>query len=762
MEWGLLAVVSALATAASVALGLTGRADNLIYDALMRLEARPPNPDIVIVAIDNRSLQALGRWPLPRKIQAEALEQLARRHPKATAYDVLLTEPGEGDPALAAALRALGPAFLPVQIEVPGENGAPYQVVEPVEPLRAAVAGLGQANLDFDSDGVVRKVFLDYGDGAGRWPHLMQLMRLAALDRPVPPPPAGESGAPLRRGEPRLISYAGPPGRFPTVSLIDVVRGETPEAALRGKLVLVGASADGLGDRFPTPVSTTTEIMAGVELQANVLDALLGGRLIRPLGAPASIALSLVPLAALLAGFLRLKPLSNLMLGLGLMAATLGLSLGLFAFGKAWWPPVTALAALVLVFPLWSWRRLAAASAFMVEELSLFEAEADILPRRAAGRPAEAAPETSDVIARQARLVRDAIRRAQDLQRFMADTIAGLPDATLVADSAGVVRVANKAAERLFGRLGGVSPVERPLGELIGLLEAAAGEGPDASAAYDGEYRAADGTWLHVRDIVFRDAAEEAGGRIVRFIDITEMKLAARQREQVLQLLSHDMRSPQVSILALIERTRGLEDGVEAAAGESLRRIGDYARRTLSLADDFVQLARAENPNYALELLNASDVLLDAVDELWPQAQARAIALTAEGCEAEHLVLADRSLLTRVFVNLIGNAIKYSDASTAVACAIRAEGGGGFVRIAVRDQGRGMSPEQLARLFQPFQRAPQGAQQAGQRAVDGIGLGLAFVRTVVERHGGAVACDSRLGEGSTFTVTLPLAEAEAG
>lgn len=715
---------------------------------MMRLEARPPNPAMVIVAIDNRTLQALGRWPLPRKVQAQALARLAQYHPRATAFDVLLTEPGEGDEDLAAALAAAGPAFLPVLIETPGDNGAPYRVIEPAAPERAAAAGLGQANLDFDPDGVVRKVYLAEGDSRGLWLHTMQLMRLAALGRPIPsPPPTGEAREFLRRSEPRLISYVGPPGRFPTVSLIDVMRGETPEAVLRGKLVLVGATADGLGDRFPTPVSTNTEIMSGIELQANILDALLGGRLIRPLPVGTSIALSLLPLAALLAGFLRLKPWANLLLGLGLMASTLGLSLVLFAFGRTWWPPVTALAALVLVFPLWSWRRLAAASAYMVEELSLFEAEAETLPRRAIERPSE----TSDVIDRQAWLVRDAIRRAQDLRRFMADTIAGLPDATLVVDRAGLVRIANQEGERLFGRLGVASPVGQHIAGLVGLLRPTTDAGPDSSSAngYDGEYQSPDGAWLHVRGIAFRDASDETGGRIVRFTDITAMKLAARQREQVMQLLSHDMRSPQVSILALLDEARS----PQGLAAERLQRIGDYARRTLTLADDFVQLARAENPHYALEELNASDALVEAVDELWPQARARSIALTAVGCEEEFLVCADRSLLTRVFVNLISNAIKYSDPKTAIVCTISA-GGAGELRVVVQDQGWGMTAEQLGRLFEPFQRA----SQEGRPTVDGVGLGLAFVRTVVERHGGSVLCDSRPGEGSIFTVTLPLVE----
>jgi CHASE2 domain-containing sensor protein/signal transduction histidine kinase len=751
LEWALLAAASFVLVGFCVVNHVTRRADNLIYDGLQRVDGRPADPAIVVVAIDDRSVQGLGRWPWSRAQQAAVLNRLAQYRPKAVAFDVLLTEPAAGDDQLAAALSAAHPVFLPVLVEAPGENGAPYAVIEPSPPERAAAAGLGQANLDFDSDGIVRNVYLTEGDGRRQWPHLMELMRLSALGRPVPAPPQpGPAVGPLRRGAPMLISYAGPPGHFPTVSMIDVFRGETPDVLLRDRLVLVGATASGLGDRFPTPVSSNTEIMSGVELQANILDSLLGGHLIRPVGAVGGVALSLVPLVILFGSFLRLRPLTNLGLGIGLVAGVLAVSLTLFAAFRIWWPPATALGAIVLLLPVWSWRRLAATSAYMVEELGRFEAEADPLPNPGA----EPAPPTSDVTDRQSWLMRHAIRRARDLRRFMADTVNGLPDATLVIDPSGRVQIANQEAERLFSSLAGGSPLGRPIEDLLRLFRPAA-PAPEhtdprsRNGRYDGEYETAQAACYHVRDIAFRDSGDTLGGRIIRFTDITEMKVAVRQREQALQLLSHDMRSPQVSIIALL----GQEQRTDAEADERARRIGDYARRTLALADNFVQLARAENPNYAFELVNLADVLLDAVDDLWPQAHARSVTVSTSGCEEEFIVRADRSLLTRVFINIIDNAIKYSPDGGQVECTVGPDVGG--VRVAIRDHGPGMTPAQRDRLFEPFHRAAQGA-----RPVGGVGLGLTFVRTVIVRHGGAIDCESEPGEGATFRLTLPLAETD--
>src|SRR5690606_33535824 len=134
---------------------------------------------------------------------------------------------------------------------------------------------------------------------------------------------------------------------------------------------------------------------------------------------------------------------------------------------------------------------------------------------------------------------------------------------------------------------------------------------------------------------------------------------------------SHDMRSPQASILALLAEGRG--QGISQGA---VQRVEAYARRTLALADNFVNLARAESERYTLEIVNFSDILLDAVDDLWPQSRARSIAVQAQGCEDEHLVLADRTLLTRALINLIDNAIKYSEPSTRIECAVASLGEG--------------------------------------------------------------------------------------
>jgi len=722
----------------------TVRADNLVYDRWVDLKRGPPSEQIVVVAIDNRSIEALGRWPWPRTTHAALIDRLAEAQVRAVGYDVLFTEPDPADPTLDAAVRAAGNVYLPVLLETPGEDGAAWSESRPAGGLAEAAAGLGHVNLTPDADGTVRRLPLYMSGGpslthAGRaWPHLMaRLYEASGGVLPSAPTPPDQDG--LFAEAPMLVGYGGPAGHFRTVSFVDLLSGETPAAFLKDRLVLVGMTADGQGDRYATPTSSRGGLTPGVEIQAALLDTLLRGEATKPVPAVWQGVLSLLPLWLLLAAFLVFRPMVNLAVGLGLIAGVVLASLA--AFQTGWWfPPLAAVAGLALAWPLWSWRRLAAASSFMQAEIDQFEAEAPLLPDAGrAGLP-------QDVIARQVGGLRRALLRFRNLSRFVTDTLGSLPDATLVVSDAGRVLLANDRARALFG--GGdlvgaeVDPLFRGLGEadwrrfIIG--DERGGEGEEITIP--------SGVVLKVDSETLSDAEGRPSGRIIRLADVSAIRLAESQREEALQLLSHDMRAPQVSILTLLE---GRHDRADPAFE---RRIGDYARRTLTLAESYVQLARAESQPLDSTVFDLSQILIDAADNLWPQANAAGAAVVTPDGEDEHLVRGDPVLITRVLVNLIDNALKYGPNGGVVTCTVEAviEKGAHVVVCAIHDDGPGLSEEAQAGLFQRFARA--------EPDKPGVGLGLAFVRTVVERHGGGITCDSGPGRGTTFRFTLPSAD----
>ncbi|MEO8386099.1 MAG: HAMP domain-containing sensor histidine kinase, partial [Betaproteobacteria bacterium] len=215
--------------------------------------------------------------------------------------------------------------------------------------------------------------------------------------------------------------------------------------------------------------------------------------------------------------------------------------------------------------------------------------------------------------------------------------------------------------------------------------------------------------------------------------------------------LSHDMRSPQASILTLLEMQR--EEPELVPVERLVERIGKYARRTLNLADDFLRLATAERARsqdfVALEL---NELMRDAAEEVWSLASAKKIQVTVGEQTSDAWVLGDRDLLTRTLINLLSNAIKYSPPETCVSMTLQRDDD--KWRLNVSDQGYGIAAADMSRLFQRFTRL----KLEGQPDEDGIGLGLVFVKTVLARHHGEIEVTSKTtkgASGTTFSLTLP-------
>lgn len=726
--------------------------DNLIYDGVQRMRPPAPSPDILIVSIDNRSLAELGRWPWPRRHHAAMLEQLAAKQPRLISYDVLFLDMSEEDDALAAAVARAGRVVLPYAIDVPGPDGAPSALLPPAGPLATAAAGLGHVMVRPDRDGVVRAIDrLENLHGARMW-HMAEAGARLLRGETVGGLPDTHGGAVLAPAQ-DLIRFAAGPGSYAQVPFVDVMMGRVPDALIRDRIILVGATGAGMGDRFSTPMSGTMETMAGVELNANYLDNLLSDRLVRPAPHWLWQIFSVLPLWLLMAALLFLGPRLNLWAGLLLGLAVLGVSFLLLALFRFWLPPTSALLAIGIIYPLWGWRRLDFASRYIVSELGALRTEQALLPR-------SRTEPGGDMVERQITLMHEAIRDARDLRRFIAQSLDSLPDAALVTDLDGRVVIANDAADALFADkvdapLIGL-PLERVLRSLdrdprlpdpqIAALLRATEQG--ALPPSDGlEIRTSDGRSLEIRLAFFTDAERHALGWIARFADITSLRASERQREDALRLLTHDMRAPQASILALLEA-----EG-QALPPDLSRRVERYARQTLILADDFVNLARAESGNYQVETFNLADAVLDATDDIYPLARTKHIHVLTDVPDAEALVLGDRALLTRAITNFLTNAIKYSDENTEVTARLTL--GDGYADVAVIDQGRGISPGDLGQLFEPFRRlaAPEGA--APQADGSGAGLGLAFVKAVVERHRGSVGAESQVGVGSVFRMRIP-------
>jgi signal transduction histidine kinase len=226
--------------------------------------------------------------------------------------------------------------------------------------------------------------------------------------------------------------------------------------------------------------------------------------------------------------------------------------------------------------------------------------------------------------------------------------------------------------------------------------------------------------------------------------------ISLRQRDDAIDFLSHDMRSPQSSILTLLEMYR-LEHG---ALPPLLERIATHATHALELADGFLHLARAQSEWRQFEMLDLNEIVVVAVDQLWEKAVSKGCHISIDAPNTSLTLFADRLLLTRLVTNLLDNALKYGPESSAVRC-ILADTQEGLL-IGVEDEGTGIPARESDRVAERFVRLPSGVINEGS----GFGLGLAFVNFTATKHRGRVIMN-RTERGFMIGALFPKAEQPA-
>jgi signal transduction histidine kinase len=244
---------------------------------------------------------------------------------------------------------------------------------------------------------------------------------------------------------------------------------------------------------------------------------------------------------------------------------------------------------------------------------------------------------------------------------------------------------------------------------------------------------------------------------------MAEMTGEQRQREEFLAIVSHEMRTPLTSIISFSELIKGEADGLSPEGRRYLDIIERAADRLLRLVSDLLMLDRIEGGALPLDLgpVDVLRLVSDSVVAATPLAAKQDISIHLDVAEGP-MLRGDHRRLMQVLDNLIGNAIKFSDPHglvrvTARFHAVRGPEGGTW-RIAISDAGIGIPPDEIERLFRRFARASN-ARTAG---LPGTGLGLSIVKVITEMHGGHVRVHSVLGEGTRFSVILPVSGPEEG
>ncbi|MBI4345441.1 MAG: ATP-binding protein [Elusimicrobia bacterium] len=234
--------------------------------------------------------------------------------------------------------------------------------------------------------------------------------------------------------------------------------------------------------------------------------------------------------------------------------------------------------------------------------------------------------------------------------------------------------------------------------------------------------------------------------------DLSELKRLEEVRHEFVSNVSHELRTPLASIKVFAE-TLERPEGTDAERVEFVREISENADRMARLVDDLLSLAALESGKQPpkFERVALTELAGSVAATMKPLAAKKRIVLRLEPLHGFPDVRADRGQLRQMLTNLLDNAIKYTGENGTVR--LSAERTEGFVAVSVEDNGAGIPPEALPRVFERFYRV----DKARSRELGGTGLGLSIVKHLVELHGGAVTVASEVGRGSTFRFTLPIA-----
>ena len=708
--------------------GLLTPVENALNDWRFRLLQRAASGSLVIVEIDARSLKTLDVWPWPRTYHAALIDALVERGAIDIAFDVDFSSRSTpaADASFASAIaRADGRIILPtfLQFATSQNEGGAILESRPLESL-ATHARIGTVNVFPATDAFIRTFPVhSYALGGGA---------------PIRSLPALLAGAAPMEFADFTIDFGIDPATIPRVSYADVIAGTVDPALIEGRRVIVGATAVELGDQFAVPVY---RILDGPVIQALAYESLVQGRALHPTGTIPTLFGTLL-FALLLAGRFTNWSWQRGAIVLGVSGAAIFAAT--LAIQKAW--PVTVESApwlLVLVLGyVWSVFR--------------------------------------EIEAQATRLFRQ--RMAMNYRRALMDRVVSDSfDGVVIVNWAGEIEVFNRTAADILGVTRGEAKTRGidallPGVEVLESIEREAGR--DDVHQEIGILRS-DGERITLEVVASRSSMRRSRNRRERrvtersvttytFRDITARKQAERARQEAtekaieanraktefLANMSHELRTPLNAIIGFSELMK-----IEALGPIGTPQYAEYARdihnsghHLLQVINDILDVSRIEAGRFEISEQEMDVGVVTAaclrIVDGWKDKADKTFDVRIDS--ALPGLVADPRVFKQILLNLLSNAMKFTDAGGRVVLTVGLDPAGGM-RIVVSDTGIGIPAAEIPNLTRPFHQVDGSLE----RSHEGSGLGLALVAAFVEMHRGRLDIDSELGVGTTMTITFP-------
>ncbi len=733
-------VLAIFAVAAVVQIGrISSTVDYKLSEQWFRLFPGALTGDLTVIEIDARSLRALQTWPWPRTYHAEAVRKLADAGAIVIGFDVDFSSYSnlENDTELVSAVAAsAAPVVLPVFEQIgwvsPGQSGIIEALPIP-ELLHNAM--LAHVNVQPDPDGIVRR-------------HLTS----AALETTgvLPSMAVALAGVPPRHAE-FVPDFSIPIQDVTRISFVDLLNDSFDASDLAGRHVLIGATAIELGDQLSVPVHVT---LPGVLFHALIYETLRQDAALVDAAPEAILAGSLLLAAFLLPLLRRLGWRFALLTAVGGGTAVLGIG-------------VAAQTLFGVIIPVVPWL-LVTALAFVTGLLAQIDGLLDQLLQKA-----------------MALLHRTAMMRS-----IVNDTSDGI----LIADRMGNVSFANPALKTMLGMDEGQIArrhLAREFADLTQLWRDSDTASPsDTSGVQSGSARPAEHEIItpagakvvvEIRAAFSRmspgrgprgaESVEQTGIFTLRDISarkklehaqavaLEEARSASAAKTSFLANMNHELRTPLNSIIGFSEMMREqvfgpLGSDTYRKYANDIHEAGDRLQKTVN---DVMEAARIDSGSYLLQedTADLGAVLVEAVSSLSESAEAQGVTVAVQDPGRGIRIKCDPEAIREVFGRIIDNAIRFNKPAGRVdiLCLALRKGG---VLIEISDTGIGLSESDIAKVLQPFGQA----DAALSRKYEGSGLGLTIASGLMRLHGGSIELISRLGVGTTVTVSCPAERVE--
>ena len=771
--------LSALLFVLSILLNLTYPVEELsrrLGDVYFRVRgAQPTSQQVALVLIDDASISRYGRWPWSRTLLARLVRAASAQAPRALGLDIILSEPQDeaADRDLAEALASAGNVVLAAKI---GSSPEGDQWLEPLPLFAKSAAGTGHVHAVLGPDGICRSVPAREMTLEGpRRALALEVARVAraTLFQDISETNRAGEGAlatSVRDSSPERVSpdflivdYRGQtlPGQSPppflSVSASDLLEGKAGEE-LRGKAVLVGFAATEMSDRLPTPVSDRLP-MPGVEIHANLLDGLLAGRRLQPLGWSVQTLLLLGASLVLTYMVMRWPGVKGLLTLAALLLAGYGGGYLLFAYSQRVVELGPLLCVGLLVAPIAQLENLIVVDRGLTRGLRRLQRALQTATSEMNASLREAVLSDTSTRSEDLHWKLEVLNQLQEklasLYAFDQTLLEAMQEGLAVFAWDGRLLFHNPRWEHFCAKQGwnaaaGLDEFVTALGdpqwrEVRERLD-------QPGTRLESEVELGEGLW-QARAILLPSKAQPGSGTLMVVVtDLTARLERDRARAEALVFVTHELRTPLVSIQGFAEYLLRYPQAARGSgAAETIFR---ESRRLVAMINTYLDMLRLDSGARPLrqEVVNVKETVNQAERVIQPLAQSSQISLRVEMDSDLPLLRGDPNLIAGVLLNLLSNAVKYSAPGSEVR--LRVLSRPDSVAFEVQNPGPVIPAEELTRLFEPFYR-----RREQEHAAPGWGLGLAFVKRIAEGHGGRVEATSNLVSGTCFRILLPSASA---